>query len=804
MLYAQMATEDSFSQSPYGKKNEAQQWKMESSTWDLLERLYSLRLQPSSDNGNEDTEMDGVAGTGMEMDTGTAKEGSAVDTDFTKVQELMRSDSLLSEYVEVRRWLEEKAPEFHPVETRKGYLFYTRKSIRDRKSRAGVPSQQPEKADNTVTEADPDAPSRQRKDLAYEDAEYESSLLRTLYEYVRRGRVGNAMDLCAESDEPWRAASMKGGLLWRDPSLEPEGEDEYLPVSSGSEKGVADWKPSHTAGNINRMLWKQTCAALAHDENNDVYERALYAALGGRLDEVILVCETWEDYLWAYVNTMIEAKIDSGIVDANALYTPAQTTSLDHIQSKYPPIEDMYHVFDSLTEIDSTVLRESAKQPFHLLQKSLITDDFASYIDDYARRLRAGDMSEAECDLLRFVVHAALYLSELGVTLPKDAVEGVLQAYIGILSKNHTELVAVYVTYLPTSIQTESYALFLCGISDPVNVRLQLLRLAERHGLDMNAICKRTTQLTFDIRKAEDSTDMSDSVETSFVLAEPVEAITDEENELVRAVEWVTSSTQLYEYALFEICKLVRRFLLRGRTNAATQLFNSLPDDFVQQNWVKETESGAANSSIVSHFQEYIHLLSLCDAYAYYATWSETLCKRPIDTRVQSSRRQALWLEWKENIAVATERASQMFRNRILDVDWLGSPLGLDSTTADDMDTSGDDAQLQERLQELECLRELYIPETVFRLHSILFETRDALPKNLKRSLDLAQLVADESLGIYRHLAKASQLHPQGRLIAFMGLMRSSAFEILRVQQESQPNKPPLMMDPAIISSSAV
>ncbi|KAJ2541517.1 Nucleoporin nup84, partial [Coemansia sp. RSA 1933] len=348
--HAQLGTNDTFSHSPYGKNNsEEQQWKAESDTWDLLGRLYSLRVQVSSDNSNGgDAEMDeegGDAGTDIEMDAEAARPGGAgVDTDFTKVQELMGSDSVLAEYVEVRRWLEEKAPAFHPVETRKGYLFYTRKSIRDRKVRGAVSSQQLEKADNTVTEVDPDAPSRQRKELAYEDAEYESSLLRTLYGYVRRGCVGDAMDLCAESDEPWRAASMKGGLLWRDPSLEPEGGDEVMPVSADNQKCMVDRKPAHTAGNINRLLWKQTCAALAHDENNDVYERALYAALGGRLDEVLLVCETWEDYLWAYVNTMIEAKIDSRIADTNALYAPAQTTSLDHIQSKYPPIDDMVQV----------------------------------------------------------------------------------------------------------------------------------------------------------------------------------------------------------------------------------------------------------------------------------------------------------------------------------------------------------------------------------------------------------------------------------------------------------------------------
>ncbi|KAI9502591.1 nuclear pore protein 84/107 [Coemansia spiralis] len=789
------------------KKSEAQFWKSESSTWDLLERLYALRLQALSGAGSEDAMM----GDDVDADVRVPKGSSVVATDFTSVQELMSSDNLLSEYVEVRRWLEENAPSFQPVETRKGYLFYTRKSIRERAIRQTSLTPATSSTDTIVTEADPDAPSRQRKELAYEDAEYEASLLRTLYEYVRRGRVGDAMDLCVESDEPWRAASMKGGLFWRDPNLEPENP---MPIDSEDGKGAIDMRPPHTAGNINRTLWKQTCAALAHDESNHMYERALYSALSGRLDEVLLVSENWEDHLWAYVNAMVESKIDQGIKDTSTLYTPAQNTILDHIQSKYPPIRDMAHVFASLATHDSATLRQEANQPFHLLQKAIIKNEFAAYIEEYTCKLQNDELSELEFELLRFVVHAALHLKELGFGLPENAVVIALQTYISQLSKDHRELVAVYVTHLPAEEQTEAYAVFLHGINDPINVRMQLLRLAERHGLDASTISKRTTELTLN---SYINADRSTEPDTSFVLAEPVETVTSDELEQIRAIEWVTSGAPLYSHALIKICKLVRRFLLSGRTNAATQLFNSLPDDFVQQEWVKGAdliESSKSDRSnehsvydaswdIVSHFQEYIHLLSLCDAYAYYSTWAETVCKRPVGTNNKGARLQTQWLEWKENITPTTERAAQMLRNRVLEVDWLGmQPLHINNVDAEDMDTSGDDGQAQYRVQELTRLRELYIPESVFRLHSVLFETRDALPKNLKRSLDLAQLVADESLGIYHQLAKTSPVYPHGRLTAFMGLMRQSAFEILRIQQASQTDKPPLLMDTGLVSGS--
>ncbi|KAJ2777466.1 Nucleoporin nup84 [Coemansia javaensis] len=777
------ASSDAFGAGSERHAREAALWRAEDNTWALLERLYPLRQQARADadaGAGEDARMDGAAETA---------------TDFTSVQELMAISSQLAEYVEVRRWLEATAPAFQPVETRKGHLFYTRRQIRDR---ARVPGSGSER---TVTEADPDATSRQRKELAPEDAEYEAGLLRTLFDYVRRGSMVSAMDLCVESDEPWRAASLKGGLFWRDPALEPEPEPEAGPeaeVPAGGE-GAGDVRPAHAAGNINRALWKCACAALAHDESNDTYERALYAALSGRLDEVILVCETWEDYVWAYVNTMIEARIDQQIQSAAAgLYVPAQTASFDHVQSKYPPVGDMRHVFAAIATHDSAVLRSESSEPFRRLQTALITDSFADYIAEYARALGAQDEDgvDGSRQLLRFVVHAALCLRGLGVELPADAVHGVLEAYVAVLARDHRDLVAAYVAHMPADAQTEAYAAFLQTALDDAPARMRLLGLAGRHGLDQDAIAKRAAELA--LCAAADEAQMDTAESDSFVLAEPAEPITQGELDQIRAIEWVVGGPHLYGHALVETCGLARRFLLAGRPNAAARLFNSLPDDFVQQEWVARAQGAAAASEgegrpgaaaldddggETSHFHEYIHLLSLCDALAYYSTWAETLYRQPAG----AGRRQAQWLEWKGAVAAATERAEQMFRERLLEVDWLG-PQSLF------LAAGGGSAETQ-RAAELARLREMYIPEAVFRLHSVLFDSRAAAPQNLQRSLDLAQLVADESLGIYRLLEKPAPAHPHGQLPAFLALMRQSAFEILRAQQEAQPDGLPLLAD---------
>ncbi|KAJ1721656.1 Nucleoporin nup84 [Coemansia erecta] len=796
-----------------GSKTEADRWRTECSTWDLLERLYSLRL-------NKPSEVDDsfMCDDSSEMDSERMvpeRSASVTTTDFTRAQELMATNSLLSEYVEVRRWLEENAPEFHAVETRKGYLFYTRKSIRDReRERVVMGDKAPTSGESTssrmVTEADPDSTSRQRRELAYEDAEYETSLVRTLYEYVRRGRAGHAIDLCIESDEPWRAASLKGGLLWRDPKLESESD---MPVD-GENKDV-DVRPAYPAGNINRSLWKQACAALAQDENNDLYERALYAALSGRLDEVVLVCESWEDHVWAYVNTMVESQIDQGIKDSGLLYTPAQSTSLEHVRSKYPPIRDIKQVFGSLNTHESDKLRDQASSPFRQLQAAIIEDVLSEYIDEYARKLKNQQLSEDESDILRVVVHSVLYVRSIGFALPIEAVDIIVEEYIGRLALNDRELVALYVSHLQADKQTETYARFLQKVSDPISVRMHMLKLGAAHGLDTDAISKRTTELCLSM--FDPST--LQSVESSFALVEPSEPIADHEHGQIRSIEWITSSPQLYKHALLEVCRLARSFLLLGRTNAATQLLNSLPEDFVQQDWLKNVYSPAGSparqsgsgfgslshpsiaskdainengSGISSYVYEYIHLLSLCDAYAQYSAWAEMLCKRPVDTGKTGARLQMQWLEWKNHITGLTERSVTMFQDKLLEVDWL-STQSLCIGDGKARGRSRCDENTTKRLEDLARLREIYVPETAFRLHSILFETRDAAPQNLKRSFDLAQLVADESLGIYKLMAKQSPSAPQGRLASFVDLMQQSAFEMLRVEQESQENMPPLL-----------
>ena len=65
---------------------------------------------------------------------------------------------------------------------------------------------------------DPDAASRQGKQLADSDNCDEQTLTKHLFACVRAGQLAEAQELCVQLGEPWRAASIEGWKLYHDPN----------------------------------------------------------------------------------------------------------------------------------------------------------------------------------------------------------------------------------------------------------------------------------------------------------------------------------------------------------------------------------------------------------------------------------------------------------------------------------------------------------------------------------------------------------------------------------------------------------
>ena len=50
--------------------------------------------------------------------------------------------------------------------------------------------------------------------LAGEDQTYQVPLLETLWNHIRHGELEQAVKVCEEGGEPWRAATLLGGQRW--------------------------------------------------------------------------------------------------------------------------------------------------------------------------------------------------------------------------------------------------------------------------------------------------------------------------------------------------------------------------------------------------------------------------------------------------------------------------------------------------------------------------------------------------------------------------------------------------------------
>ena len=172
-------------------------------------------------------------------------------------------------------WIMETGPPLTETEhIHSNRWFTTRESIKMRK----ISPRQNVVNDPMVSELDPDAPLRQGKGLLPEDEENERKLLKRVFDYLRIGNLKAAQQVCRDSNNAWRAASLSGTHNFDSDKL-----------------------------NNN---WRRMCFQMSRQQQVNRYERAVYGAVCGDLDSVIPVCQNWEDQLWAHFNAIYVWKLE--------------------------------------------------------------------------------------------------------------------------------------------------------------------------------------------------------------------------------------------------------------------------------------------------------------------------------------------------------------------------------------------------------------------------------------------------------------------------------------------------------------
>ncbi|XP_017731686.1 PREDICTED: nuclear pore complex protein Nup107 isoform X3 [Rhinopithecus bieti] len=360
-------------------------------TWRLLASLYRDRIQSALEEESV------LAVTALNA------------SEKTVVEALFQRDSLVRQSQLVVDWLESIAKdeigefsgniEFYAKSV---YWENTLHTLKQRQLTSYIGSVRP-----LVTELDPDAPIRQKMPLDDLDREDEVRLLKYLFTLIRAGMTEEAQRLCKRCGQAWRAATLEGWKLYHDPNV--NGGTELEPVE----------------GNPYRRIWKISCWRMAEDELFNRYERAIYAALSGNLKQLLPVCDTWEDTVWAYFRVMVDSLVEQEIQTSVATLDETEELPREYVEANWT----LEKVFEELQATDKKRVLEENQEHYHIVQKFLILGDIDDLMDEFSKWL-SKSRNNLPGHLLRFMTHLILFFRTLGLQTKEEVSIEVLKTYI--------------------------------------------------------------------------------------------------------------------------------------------------------------------------------------------------------------------------------------------------------------------------------------------------------------------------------------------------------------------------------------
>jgi len=371
---------------PEPDNEEFQRWEHEAQTWDLLRRLLPLRYHDKRTASHDAMSTDNPLRTRKQY-----------------WEEFILSDSQARERKVVLEWLQTSANEGPSIdevvsdfqrESDRGDILahgwlHTRHKIKLQKSvnayQGVLDPKDPSLAEshlssNTlVTQLDPDAMTRQDRQLEPQDKAFEQAIWLGCFEMLKRGySMGEVRDWCAERTESWRAAS-----------LSP------LALSNPDDEDVEDFNP------VFAVLWRRMCYATARDGGTNDYERAVYGVLAGDIPSVEKIIHTWDECLFAHYNALLRTQFDGFLVKQGGAAVPtvaAQFPSFNAVQAHGDPVALGRRLISSLESNDKT--KAQALSPAKALQGAIVANDLDRFLSNQGALLAKEANAKARSRLI--------------------------------------------------------------------------------------------------------------------------------------------------------------------------------------------------------------------------------------------------------------------------------------------------------------------------------------------------------------------------------------------------------------------
>ena len=363
-------------------------------------------------------------------------------------------------------------------------------------------------SDNTkdlITQLDPDAITRQGRDLETQDSYNERAIWLACWEMMRRGKDWSYIQgWCQERAEGWRAIALRG---------DPRASAASTPLANG-------WQ--------SRALWRHTCAAAAKRGLVDKYENAVYGLLGGHLPSVLKVCGSWNDFIFAHYNAYLLAQFDDFVKEQLPDRVPRtlaqKSETLDLKSSEDHRDQSGKQIVNKMKKLDS--IKKQAMTLEKMLQGSLIAKTFDEFVVEQGAQLGhsanaqqkskiitepTGEATKVlernltipislhDYDMLRVVTHIFFVFQDLGLKIRdadcNSAAENIIAAYVDFLSKaGKQQLLPLYASRLSPARATDCLARQLPLIQEHTE-RQTVMSLMDRSGIDVPEVLTKQLQL---------------------------------------------------------------------------------------------------------------------------------------------------------------------------------------------------------------------------------------------------------------------------------------------------------------------
>ncbi|KAE8145807.1 107-domain-containing protein [Aspergillus avenaceus] len=785
-------------------QEELQRLQLEANTWQLLHNLIGISDPQSkaSMKQNQETALQNLHRYSTDREVWEKFIGAdhyALEcviimkwlehTSKTAVQDI---DSLISE-------LEKQAERGQGLWTH-GWL-YTKETIKGQKRlRAWPQPLEPndptvtasllisEKSDPLITQLDPDAVTRQKQKLQKQDQFHERATWMTCWKMLRQGESWTKIREWAEARlESWRAVSLCGASV-----------DEK---ASCGQRTPADDATTRLMNRRSQDSWRTACSALARSQGTEDFERAVYGLLCGETEAAFKVCQSWDDYLYVYFNSVVLSRYQGFCkqFQRKLTHSPAVQVAFVPEPAGYADVNK----FVAAAKGNDRVGVE-ARNPYRTIQAAILGKGYDSFFSSLAKGVSQaasskGDMSfvpdlppaqiddsfliaAEDGDALRIATHLYIVAGSLGhLRTDTHFVNNTSINVIGYIANLEEaalfDLIPLYVSLLPKYQEYPVLGQILIEIVDPRERRLQV-RLMEKHGIDIEAVLEaqwkwvtgsasavehpRTLKRFPKVVRRKDGLPEAVPVKKDYIGTD----LSGTEDKVIRSLEWLRYADGQWG----RICQLgallYKQFFATGRLAAARELSSrmSLSEISREQFGFDLTEFpfGFEDGMEPPTPEPSSPTKSRLLGSPHKRSWSITN-KMPLDTQtgilIQQSHimrdleKLILAFDALERFAVLCEKLDKNKHRRdtgtIKDLrEELQESLNDVSVHIDGvMDFWLTSAETEAEQAELEEIRVIYIPELFLSYHNALYHAGHVLTsEHLIQCMNLAIQVAENEL----------------------------------------------------------